>query len=70
MQAMNTNVYPPQIVDSKGIQELFGISETTLIRAKKRGEIPYMVINGTHRYNVSRVIQALEEKQAKKGQRR
>lgn len=67
---MNAEQALPTITDSKGIQDLLGISETTLIRAKKRGEIPYMVINGTHRFNVARVIQALEEKSVNRGGRR
>ena len=66
---MDTSESTPQIVDAKGIRQILGICETTLVRAKKRGEIPYMVINGTHRYNVARVIQALEEKSKRKGGR-
>jgi len=66
---MNTSNTLPRFTDSKGIQELFDISEPTLIRAKKRGEIPYVVINGTHRYDVDKVIQALEEKQQKRSRR-
>lgn len=62
---MNTIENTPRIVDAKAIQQILGICETTLVRAKKRGEIPYMVINGTHRFNVDKVIQALEEKQQK-----
>lgn len=61
MENQNSN-HCPKIVDAKEIQEILGISEATLIRAKKRGDIPYLVINGTHRYNVEKVIQALEEK--------
>ncbi len=66
MQMETINNSLPRITDSKGISELLGISEATLIRAKKRGEIPYMIINGTHRYNVDKVVEALEKRSHRK----
>lgn len=70
MQAMNLENTYPKITDSKGIQELLGISEATLIRAKKRGEIPFMTVCGSHRYCVDKVIKALEERSNNRGGRR
>lgn len=54
-----------KIVDTKEILKVLGISETTLIRLKNKGKIPYIKIGGTHRYDVDRVIEELSVKKVK-----
>lgn len=49
-----------QIVDSKGIMQILACSESHLIKLKKRGKIPYLKLGNTHRYDVEKVIKALE----------
>jgi len=50
----------PQIVDSESIKKILNISDTTLWRYKRQGVIPYIKLGTVHRYQVDKVIQALE----------
>ncbi|MBD1434848.1 helix-turn-helix domain-containing protein [Sphingobacterium sp. DN00404] len=49
-----------RIVDTKGIMEILDCSQTTLGKLKKRGKIPFMKLGATHRYDVEKVLAALE----------
>ena len=50
-------------INTKELCEYFGISEPTVIRMKKKGQIPWFSPGGTSvRYYLSQVIKALEKK--------
>lgn len=49
-------------VDSKEIMKRLGISEPTLIRMRKRKEIPFLAVCGHYRYVWNDVLKALQPK--------
>lgn len=51
---------PP--IDSKAVMKRLGISEPTLIRMRKRKEIPFLIVCGHYRYVWNDVLKALEQK--------
>lgn len=51
---------PP--IDSKELMKRLGISEPTLIRLRKRKEIPYLEVSGHYRYVWFDVLKALQNK--------
>lgn len=51
---------PP--IDGKEIRKRLGISEPTLIRLRKRKEIPFLEVCGHYRYVWNDVISALQQK--------
>jgi len=51
---------PP--IDSRELMKRLGISEPTLIRMRKRKEIPFLVVCGHYRYLWFDVLNALQSK--------
>lgn len=45
---------------SAEIMQVLNISEATLVRLKKRKEIPYIKVGILHRYDLDKVIRAME----------
>lgn len=60
---MEHQITIPQIVDSETIMNILSISKATLCRYKKKGIIPYLRIGDTHRFQVDKVIRAIEVQQ-------
>ena len=55
-----------EIIDGVELRKRLGITETTLIRYKKKGQIPYLKVGSSLRYNWFAVVQALEMKKSKR----
>lgn len=49
-----------QFIDTQELLEILGISPATLSRYKKRGIIPYIKLGAIHRYDLEKVVRALE----------
>ncbi|MEH6304684.1 helix-turn-helix domain-containing protein [Olivibacter sp. CPCC 100613] len=49
-----------KFLDTKELLEILNIGETTLVRYKKKGLIPYLKMGGIHRYDLDKVVSALE----------
>lgn len=52
----------PRIVDGETLEEKFGITRQTLGRWRKGGRIPYIQVGQVIRYDLDKVIEALENK--------
>lgn len=48
------------LLSSAELMEVLKISEATLVRMKKRKEIPYIKVGGKHRYDLDKVIRVME----------
>lgn len=57
---------PIQIITVDQLCEVLNLSEGTIIRMRKRGEIPFLELGGSIRYNLPAVIKSLESKTKKK----
>lgn len=55
---MENSIKP--LLSSAEIMQVLKISEATLVRMKKRKEIPYIKVGGKHRYDIDKVIRAME----------
>ncbi|MCT1529960.1 helix-turn-helix domain-containing protein [Sphingobacterium daejeonense] len=49
-----------KFIDTQQLLEVLAISPATLNRYKKRGMIPYIKLGNVHRYDLEKVIRALE----------
>ena len=49
-----------QFIDTQELLNVLSISPATLNRYKKRGLIPYIKLGSVHRYDLEKVIRALE----------
>ena len=52
----------PEIVDGETIQEKLGITRQTLVRWRASKRIPYIQEGGIIRYDLNKVIEALERR--------
>lgn len=61
LQAIRANqpINEPPITASE-LRERLKISKPTEIEMRKRGKLPYILVNGTYRYNWNEVIKFLE----------
>ena len=48
------------LLDSAELMQILKISEATLVRMKKRKEIPWIRVGASHRYDLDKVIRAME----------
>ena len=51
----------PQIVDGEAIEQKFSITRQTLARWRKQKRIPFIQQGGVIRYDLNKVIEALEK---------
>jgi len=49
-----------KFIDTQQLLKVLAISPATLNRYKKRGIIPYIKLGNVHRYDLDKVIRALE----------
>ena len=54
-----------KFIDTQQLLEVLAISPATLNRYKKRGLIPYIKLGNVHRYDLDKVIRALEHNPVK-----
>lgn len=54
-----------KFIDTQQLLEVLAISPATLNRYKKRGMIPYIKLGNVHRYDLEKVIRALEHNPVK-----
>jgi hypothetical protein len=47
------------LLDSAEIMQVLKISEATLVRMKKRKEIPWVKVGASHRYDLEKVLRAM-----------
>jgi excisionase family DNA binding protein len=59
------HLLPEKLMTTKEICDFLGITEPTLIRRKKKGQIPFLEIGGAIRFDKTAVIRALEKKSNK-----
>lgn len=55
---METTIKP--LLDSSELMRVLKISEATLVRMKKRKEIPWVKVGASHRYDLDKVLRAME----------
>lgn len=55
---METTIRP--LLDSAELMQVLKISEATLVRMKKRKEIPWIKVGASHRYDLEKVLRAME----------
>lgn len=53
---------PPRIVDGEALEKELGITRQTLARWRKTNRIPYIQVGAVIRYDLNKVIGALEKK--------
>ena len=49
-------------VDTKELCAFLGVTEPTIVRYRKKGVIPFMAIGSAYRYEIPKVVAALENK--------
>lgn len=53
---------PAQIVNGKKLADILGVSMPTIINWRKRGKIPFLSIGEAIRYDLNKVLKALEDR--------
>ncbi len=63
----HTNTVPEKLLTTREVCEFLGITEPTLIRRRKKGQIPFLSVGGSIRFDKAAIIKALEKKSKQHG---